>query len=533
MKIKKYAALLLAAIMLLCCVAGCANNDTPPADDNKVENNDAANNNVPNNNVADDKNDKPVVIYSPAVFTSLNPLCSKGYGDKYIATNVYQALTITGKTGVDLLLAESYEISDDGLVYTFKLPQNVKFHNGDALKASDVVWSLNVYAREFTQVNKYTKNIKDVRAIDETTIEIEINSPYPLFLNDLTNLVIFNQAFVEASEDREIRMVECGTGPYKVVEFNGTDKCKVEAFADYYEGEPAIKDVEFRYISDQASAAVAFESGDITIMEAPIAQGKIMVESGKYNSQVTTPPHTAIIAFNCSKAPFDNKLVRQAFSYAADKETIIQIAYEGMAKVARIHADPDTVAGVDMSKAADISYNPEKAKELLAQAGYPNGLNLTEMGISFKTIAGGYHEKIAQVYQQNLAAIGVTVELISTETPDEDVVAGDFYIMNEGLGFQPDFAFNINQYSTSAIGASNMGHWSDEWCDKEYERINAIVDPEVRLASYADLIAYIVDACPTLPIMHKNSLYVFDKDLNAFLYDSNSGQYRVWEWSWN
>lgn len=509
---KKYVALFLALVMALSLVA-CGQKGPDPAGPSDT--------------------DKPVVIYSDSIFTSLNPLVAKGYGDGYIAANVYEALVHQGKAGIEGKLAESYEISDDGLTYTFKLPKEVKFHNGDVMKASDVVWSINVYAREFTQQNKYTKNIKDVKALDEQTIAIELFAPDSQTLFNLTNLIIHNQKFVEASSDREIRMVECGTGRYMVSEFNGTDQCKLVAFEDHRDGVPAIKNAEFRYISDSASAVVAFESGDIDVIDAPIAQGKTLMESGKYNVSLTVPPHTAIIAFNCTKAPFDNKLVRQAFSYAADKETMIEIAYDGMAKEARIHGDPDSVAGLDMSKAPDISYNPEMAKQLLAEAGYPNGLNLTDMGIKFKTIAGGYHEKIAQIYQQNLAAIGVTVELISTETPDEDVVAGDFEIMNEGLGYRPDFSFNIAQYGSDAIGASNMGHWSDAWVDAEYARINAIADTDTRLASYADLVAYIVDACPTLPIFHRQKMILFDKDLNADFIAANTGFYRVWEWSWN
>ena len=511
---KKYLAFLLATLMLLALAAGCGDN----AKDDKTP----------------DNTGRTLVVHSDAIFTSLNFMSSKGYGDKFFGYNVYECLALPGKDGgMELQLAESYEISADGLTYTFKLPKNVKFHNGDTMKASDVAWSINVYAREFPIINSYTTNIKDVKVIDETTIAIELAQPDAMTLSNMINFPIHNQAFVEAQSDRTMKMVECGTGPYKVVEFNGTDKCLLEAFSDHRDGEPEIKKVEFRYISDSASAAVAFESGDIDVLNAPIAQGKIMIESGKYNSQIATTPHTAFIAFNTTKAPFDNKLVRQALSYAADKQTIIKIAYDGMAKEARLQADPAAVAGVDLSKAPDISYNPEKAKQLLAEAGYPNGLDLTAMGIEFKTIAGGYHEKIAQVYQQNLAAIGVKVELVATETPDEDCLAGDYYFMNEGQSYKPDFAYNIRHYTSDFVGGANMSHWSDEYATTEFKRINAITNDKERQASYADLIAYIVDACPNLPIMHRQKIWMIQKDLNAYIYEQNDNCFRVWEWTWS
>ena len=515
---KKSLAFLLAAMMLLTLVTGCGSKE-PSADPGTS---------------AEATEERTVVVCSDAIFTTLNFLSASGYGDKFFGYNIYECLALPGKDGgMELQLAESYEVSDDGLTYTFKLPSDVKFHNGDTLKASDVAWSINVYAREFPIIGSYVANIKDVKVIDDTTVAIELTQPDSMTLSNLINFPIHNQAFVESQSDRTMSMVECGTGPYKVVDFNGTDRCLLEAFSDYHAGEPEIKSVEFRYISDTASSAVAFESGDIDVLSAPIAQGKLMMESGKYNSQIATMPHTAMIIFNTTKAPFDNKLVRQALSYAADKQTIIQIAYDGMAKEARLLADPDAVAGADMSKADDISYNPEKAKALLAEAGYPDGLDLTAMGIEFKTIAGGYHEKIAQVYQQNLAAIGVKVELVSTETPDEDAVAGDYYFMNEGQSFKPDFAYNIRQYSSDYVGGTNMAQWSDEYVTEEFNRINAITDTEERQASYADLIAYIVDACPNLPIMHRQKIWMTQPDLNAYIYEQNDTCFRVWEWSWN
>ena len=515
MKIKRALSLLLALLMVMSLLTSCGQKPTNPAADEDVA-----------------AGDKPVVIYCSALMTSLNAFTATGYPDRFIATNVYETLaTVDNDGNVNPCLAKSWDVSDDALVYTFHLVDNATFHNGETVKASDVVFSYE-YAKNYPQADKFINMVDSVKAIDDTTVEFTLKNPSPMFLMYTMDVQIFCESFVKASSDPDMKSVECGSGPYKVTSFDGANHCYLEAYEDYRDGAPAIKNAEFRYVSDAASAAVSFEAGEITVMDSPIAQGKVLIDSGKYNYEYRTPLHTAIIAFNCTVAPFDNKLVRKALSYAADKDTIIAVAYEGMAIPARIQAG-ENCFGVDFSESENISYNPEKAKELLAEAGYPDGLDLTAMGIEFKTIAGGYHEKIAQVYQQNLADIGVTVELISTETPDEDVVAGDFAIMNEGLSYQPDFSNNQNHYCTKAIGASNMGHWSDAYVDEMFAKADAETDTEARKAIYRELIAYIIDACPTLPIMHRQAIYLFDKNLNASFYDSSAHPYRIWEWSWN
>ncbi|MFR2966080.1 MAG: ABC transporter substrate-binding protein [Anaerovoracaceae bacterium] len=130
---------------------------------------------------------------------------------------------------------------------------------------------------------------------------------------------------------------------------------------------------------------------------------------------------TAVFAINTTVEPLDNKLVRQALNYACDKQTIIDVAYEGYAAPARLQASDANCFGVDFSGAEEVTYDPEKAKELLAEAGYPDGLNLSDYGVVLDVMGGTYLEKAAQIYQQNLADIGVTLNCATlqhlTRTP--------------------------------------------------------------------------------------------------------------------
>jgi|GEM_PF-1317373 len=520
MKAKKVLALLLAVIMVVALVAcGGGNNGgntpTPGGEDQTTE-------------------EKTCVIYCPNPLETMNPYMVIGYPSGHVLNAIYEPMLWVKEDGtLEPCLAESWEVSDDALEYTFHLVKNATFHDGTPVTAEDVKFTYE-WAPQFASGKKPTAMVDHVEVIDEYTVKIVCAYIDPIFMEYVSTMKIMPKDYIEnKASDPEMKMEENGSGPYKLTETDGTAHAYLEANEDHRNGAPDIKKIEFRYVSESSSASVAFENGEITVLEAPIAQGKILADSGKFNYQLVAMKHTAIIALNCQKAPFDNKLVRQALTLAMNKDDIITVAYDGMAIPARIQANPASCWGVDFSKAPDMSYNPERAKELLAEAGYPDGLDLTAMGITFKTIAGGYHEKVAQVYQQQLKEIGVNVEIVATETPDEDCVAGDFVIMNEGLSFRTDFAFNKNQYTSAGFGGSNFNWFSDPWLDQAYEEANQMTNPEERAEAYKDIIAFIVDACPGIPYMHRQGIYLFQKDLVVpTFYSSNGSSYRPWEWSW-
>ena len=299
----------------------------------------------------------------------------------------------------------------------------------------------------------------------------------------------------------------------------------------YRLGAAEIKDFEIQYIADASSALVSFEAGAIDLMSIPAEMVASIQDSGNFNTARCTPKHTAIIALNNTVKPLDNKLVRQALSYACDKEAMALVAYEGQATIARLQANTDCF-GVDFSEAPDISYNPEKAKELLAEAGYPDGINFADFGIHMDVIAGGYHEKIAQVFQKNLADIGCQIELVSTEIPDEKASTGDYAILNEGLSYRADFSYSKRHYGT-LNGNVNWSRMEDEYVNEMFQKGDLETDPEKRKEIYRELIAYIVDYCPSIPIFHKSSVYGWAKDIDGVqIFGDSARPYYVYEWKW-
>ena len=242
---------------------------------------------------------------------------------------------------------------------------------------------------------------------------------------------------------------------------------------------------------------------------------------------------TAIFAINTTVKPLDNKLVRQALNYACDKESIIEIAYEGYAKPARLQASDANCFGVDFSESEEVTYDPEKAKALLAEAGYPNGLNFSDYGVVMDVMGGTYLEKAAQVFQQNLADIGVTLELKNTSTPDEDAESGNFALMTQTLSYRADFSYNVCHYGTSGIGGNNFCQLSDPWIDEMFAKAESESEPAERQKIYAELIAYIIDLAPSVPIFHHELVYAWNNRINAVVHDSTVHPYYCYEWSFN
>lgn len=474
---------------------------------------------------------KPVVVYVADIFNTLNPFDTNAYSDSYIFNQVYETLAkVDDKGNPEPCLAESWEISPDALTYTIHLVKNAVFHNGEPLKASDVVFTYT-YAKKFPGKKAQYSMVQNIEAIDDSTVKFTLNKPTPLFLVYSQEIPIVNEKFVN-EKNGDISKDACGTGPYKLVTFDPAVKTLLTSFDKYRLGPAAIKDVELRYMSDASSAVVALESGELDFMSVPPIMAAPLLSGDKFNSQRTQPLYTAVIAMNTKVKPFDNKLVRQAFSYATDKKSIISIAYEGYGTEAKIQAYTNCF-GVDLSGVKDFSYNPDKAKQLLAEAGYPNGMDLTkDFNVKMLTIPGTFHEKVGQVFQKNLADIGVKVELQNTQTPDEDVESGNFAIMNQGASYRADFSYNECNYGTTGIGGNNYSQMSEPYVDEMFAKGAAETDPEKRKAIYKELIEWLVDYCPGIPIFHKQEIYVWNKNLNAKAHDSAPHPFFVYEWSW-
>lgn len=353
------------------------------------------------------KEDNSVVFGLTAEPPVLDPHYTSSGVARSTYSNMYDSLVMHDDSGEYVgALAENWTISEDRTEYIFRLRKGVKFHNGEELKASDVKFSLDRGKNSPHVAFMYT-GFKDVEVLDDYTVKIQLEAPSEIFLEVMCQphtSIVSEKAVTELGNQAFARN-PVGTGPYKFVKWTPGVSIEMEAFEDYFLGAPSIKYAKFPIIIDRTVATVALEKGEIDIYQdfLPIDKALIMGNPDLTWDQ-TTGAHVDQFIINCENKILSNRLVRQAIAYAIDKESVLLIGKEGFGVLADSQIPPYLTDYFPETVKA-YPYDVEKAKELLKQAGYPDGFSIKMY------IIAGYYEKMAQVAQSNLSQVGIDVEI--------------------------------------------------------------------------------------------------------------------------
>ena len=432
-------------------------------------------------------------------------------------------------------IAEDWERSDDGLVITFNLRDDVYFHNGEHLTAEDVVYTFNRLADPDTQsprasdydlIEGYEEvregeadSLEGVTAVDDYTVELEFVKPNTSFLYTLTraDAGIVNQTAIEAADDTEREPV--GTGPFKLENWDSDHQLDLDAFEDYYAGNPYLDDVVLRVIEESSSAFAEYEQGNIyEITEGDIPDGDVqrVLEGPEFedDKRFNERLGTYYFGFNTQVEPFDDPLVRRALNHAVDKETIAKVLRDDIVQPAN-GIIPEGMIGYD-EDLAGYEYDPERAEELLAEAGYEDGLPDT-YELAYNTDEA--HQGIAEAVQRNLENIGVDVELMNMEWGSyiEKVDDGDTEIFR--LGWvdsdpDPDY-FVYNTFHSSNIGGTNSAQYDNPEMDEMLEKGRTMPVGEEREELYREINEILMDDAPWIPIYFYRDLTVSKPYVNG------------------
>jgi ABC-type transport system substrate-binding protein len=312
----------------------------------------------------------------------------------------------------------------DAVTYVFKLRPNVKFHNGRTVTAEDVVFSYNrlidpVWRASFGLM--YRQNIASVRAVDATTIEFKLKEPWPIFLS----LVAGNHPKIVAKEDVEKPTYGIstftGTGAFKIVSWTKGESVTLERNESYWRsGLPYLDRVVYRTIPDEGAQVAALRTGQIDVLIAPtLEQFSLFAKDPNFQALSQPSANTTLIEFNTTKPPFNDKNVRYAISLAVDRQEIIQRVFQGHAHVAG-----DTFPNWHWAHNPNIRvpYDPKKAEELLAKAGYTRAKPLT---FTMMPINEALYMDQATIIQAQLAKIGVKVELRPIEYTTQNALTSN------------------------------------------------------------------------------------------------------------
>ncbi|HET8727195.1 MAG TPA: ABC transporter substrate-binding protein [Alphaproteobacteria bacterium] len=331
--------------------------------------------------------------------------------DEVTYTNVFEGLTRIDETGAVVPgLAESWAVSDDGLTYTFQLRSGVTFHDGTAFDSADVKFSLErAMAPDSTNAQKqYFEPIASVETPSPTEVVVTLSEPDGLFLFNMGQ----GDAVIVAPESADTNTTDpVGTGPFRFAEWVQGDRVELVKNPDFRDADAiALERITFRFISDAPAQVAALLAGDVDAfsnMGAP--ETLVRFESDpRFVVDVGTTEGETVMSLNWRREPFDDPLVRQAVMHAIDRQALVDGAMFGYGTPIGSHFAPHHPAYVDLTGL--YPHDPERAKELLAEAGHPDGFEAT-----FKLPPPVYARRGGEIIQAQLAEIGIRVDLEPVE----------------------------------------------------------------------------------------------------------------------
>ena len=473
---------------------------------------------------AADKSD--IVVAVDADVDTLHPTDFSTTVELGVLNQIYDTLLYYSPDGTkdpEPRIAESYEISDDGLDYTFHLRDDVTFHDGTPVTADDVVFSIELYKSSEYQGSQISM-LSSVEATDEHTVVCHLDAPYSPFLQGICSPMIASKAYYESSEDDFVNN-PIGSGPYKFVSRAKGSNIKLEANEDYYRGAPEIKEVTFEVIPDSSTKAIALQTGEVNFAEIDSAT-KPQLEANPAITIAEVPTSSfSYIAMNTEKEPFNDVKVRQAINYAIDRDNLVAVCYDGEAEVnSNICAKERFGYSDDQFQ---YTYDPEKAKELLAEAGIETPYDLGEILVAEK------YSNLATVIQNDLKAVGldVTISVKEFNSYISDLQNGSYGITALNMTLEGDTQTLEMAFTSDYIGIANNARYSDEEMDKLFEQARTETDNDKRAEIFNEIFTKVQDEAIYAVMCNPMTLYAYNSDLSCpeFVLEGN---YYLYDFSW-
>ncbi len=480
-------------------------------------------------------------------YHSLDPSRAYEPGGSLIHHSVYDTLVTFPSDSVEEILpnlAASWEISDDGMVYTFTLRDDVTFSNGDPLTAEDVVFSFNRMKNLRDNPSFLADTIASVEAADDLTVVMTLTQPDPAILAKLVfdAFSILNAEEVRAhggtdAEDAAetdtaeewLRDHSAGTGPYMVESYEPTVQTVLVRNPNYWGEAPYFDRIIIRNLPEVSTQKLALEAGDIHIA-MDVTPDQVPALEANEEIEVFSTQSDTLIFLLCNEdpeigGPVSNPLVQRAIRYAIDYEGFRILSGEGANTPAAMV--PIGFAGaLDPSEA--LTRDLDQARDLLAEAGYADGFEIDLLYPDFNYI-GTEFGIVAQKVQADLAEVGITVNLV----PEEFQVSLDEYRAGE-QGFSlwlwnPDYYDTLDYVEFLPGGVvGNRANWTDENADQEIldlrDAVKVETDPDVRNDLFREIQLYEQQNGPFVPLFQPGVHFAYRAELQGFSYN---GQWRV------
>lgn len=454
-----------------------------------------------------------------------------GEGTRFVTLQLYDGLTrwdlSQGKTAPKILpgLATSWSVAKDGVTWTFHLRKGVTFTDGTPWNADAAIFNIDRYVDKSSPQYDSALNaigglaisgIKSAKKVNDMTIDIVTNGPWAYLDEDLATMPFGSPTAIK-TEGKDFANHPVGTGPFMFQSETRGQQLVLVKNPHYWRGAPKLDRLILRPIPDATARLAALESGEVNWIEVPSPDDITSLKSQGFQVLTNSYPHNWPWLFNMKSGPWKNPLVREAANYAIDRDSMSKDILQGTGEPAYQYlgpADPGYVAADNK-----YSYDPAKAKQLLAQAGYPNGFTTT---LSYPTSGSGnmIPGPMNEALQQNLAAVGIKVKL---EPIEWSAMLSSFYAnkipggadaINISLGFS---SMTLLSMVFHTGGTFNVGGYSDPKTDKLLDQLKVTYSASGRAAIMTQLNRVLLKDNPWLVVVHDLNPRALAPDVHGFV----------------
>ncbi len=457
-------------------------------------------------------------------------------------TSVYDTLVYQDLDGSFVPgLAERWEVSDDGLVYTFYLRRDVKFHDGTPFNAQAVQFNLDRIANPETNSRKAHGMLGPydrTEIVDDYTVKVHFKEPYAPFL-DSASQVYLGMASPTALQQwgAEYQLHQVGTGPFIFQEYIPNDHLTLVRNPEYawapevynHEGPAYLDEIEFRFFQDPAVRTLALESGDADVMGEIPPQDAVRLESsnGFVLYQVPIPGQPLQFFLNIEKPPTDDLRVRQALLYATDRHAIVSAIFQGYSPVAYGPLSAETM-GFEPAIEGTYAYDPTQAAALLDQAGWIDsdgddirdreGQSLT---LQAYLMSWGYLPEVGQMLQSQFRAVGVDLQtqIVAFPAAVEAAGKGEHHLAPMTFSSSDPSVLGLTYLSSNADGGFNWSKVRDAELDRLLTEGISALDPAQRASLYSQTQICIMDQALVVPVRDYVNLNAAHGKVKGLQYD--------------
>ncbi len=474
-----------------------------------------------------DRND--LVVALSAAFSNLDPFETSVSEQVRFNYMVFDRLYtyVSTEAILEPMLATEYEISEDGLTWTFKLRDDVVFHDKTKMTANDVKASFEK-AIESPYKGSSLKMIKEVKVVDNTTVEFVMNYYYSASLEAISGVVIVPESLYEGKSSEAFNSEFIGSGPFKLSTIDSaTGNIELVRNDDYWGGKSELEKLSFRVIGDPSTRVVSLENGEVDFCEFASTDYDTISKNENLQIVKTVSSSYPLFVFNTEKEPTSDVKFRQAIAYALDYESINAIA-NGSAP-----SEINTVLykdfyGLVPEGVKEYEYNPDKARELLIETGISLPYDLGVMQTTSR------NKSICETIQQNLREIGIEIEVEVAEQGAyiNNVLSGN-YLLLFMPGSQPGLDPVSELYaflSEEKIGSSNLGRYKNTEVEELLKELALSKDEEEKADYIQKIVEIAQEEIPVIKLYDNDDLSACNADLNIEVVLGNMYNFSKFSW---